>query len=241
VLFVGLLSWFLFRDKTKHPIIWIVLSTLLVLDLCFSYFWVANHHFMLLFMVLSVIFYTYHKQNEILVKNIQILLVIVVLTSAFQKLMSSQFMSGDFYYYMINRGSLFGFFINLFPESLEVVKSNRESLLALHSTNPNLAQTIVLKDVFPNLGMSSLIYAWVTVVVEFLVAIAVLWKPKTTWTHLLFITMIFGILCARFETGFVSLLAVSGLFLCNNLKLRLLYVAIIIACITFIVTKIGYH
>lgn len=239
--FIGLFSWFLFRDKIKHPLIWIVFLVMLLLDLFFSYFWVANHHFMLLFMVLSIILFYYHKSHDILIKNIQILLVIVVLTSALQKLMSSQFMTGDFYYYMINRGTLFSFFINIFPESIEVVESNKESLLALHTTDPNLEQNIVLKDVFPNLRMLSLIFAWMTVVIEFLVAIVLLWKPRSTWTHLLFVAMILGILCVRFETGFMSLLAICGLFLCNNLKLRLLYAVIVMACITFIVSKIGYH
>lgn len=169
------------------------------------------------------------------------LLVIVVLISVVQKLMSSQFMSGDFYYYMINRGVLFRHFINFFPESLEVVKSNKLALLELYGTDPNLSEQIILKDVISNLKTISPIYAWVTVVVEFLVAVALLWKPRSTWTHLFFIAMILGILCARFETGFMGLLAICGVFLCNNLKLRLLYVVIIMACITFIITKIGYH
>lgn len=241
LLFIGLLSWFLWRDKTRHPIIWIVLAMLLIFDLINSYFWVANHHFMLLFMVLSVIMHIYIKRNDILLKNIQMLLVVVIFTSAFQKLTSNEFMNGDFYYYMINRGFVFRFFIKFFPESLELVKSNSESLLALHATDPNLAEHVVLKDIVPNLRMISVIFAWFTVVIESLVAIAMLWKPRSTWTHLFYAAMILGILCARFETGFMSLLAICGLLLCNNLKLRLLYIVIGMACITFIVTKIGFH
>ena len=241
VLFVGLFSWFFLRHKTKHPIIWIVLFVLLILDLSLLYLRVANHHFMLTFMMLSVLLYTYHKRSDILLKNIQILLVVVVMASAFQKLMSNQFMSGDFYYYMFNRGSLFGVFLKLFPESFVVAKSNVQSMITLHITNPNIGESIVLKDLFPNVRSISLIFTWTTVVVEFMVAIAILWKPRNTWTHLLFAMMILGIICTRLEMGFMALLAICGIFLCSNLKLRLLYVLIAMGCITLIVTKIGYH
>jgi hypothetical protein len=241
VLFVGLLIWFLVRKKTKYPIIWIVFFVLLVLDLCFSYFWVANHHFMLMFMVLSIIVFNYHKRHDILLKNMQVLLFIVVITSVMQKLMSNQFMNGNFYYYMINRGSIFGVFFNFLPDSLEVAKSNSENISTLYDLNPNNAKSIVLKDVFSNLGLISVIFAWVTVVLEFIVAIAILCKPRSTWTHLFLIVMILGILCTRFETGFMVLLAICGIFLCNNLKLRLLYTLIVIGCIVMMITKLGYH
>ena len=241
IIFIGLLIWFFFRNKTKHPIVWIGFLILLIIDLCRAYFLVANHHFMLIFMVIPVIFYAYHKRSDILLKNIQMLLVVVLIASAAQKIMSSQFMSGDFYYYMLNRGSVFGVFFNFFPESLELAKSNKESVLAMSKLDPNGLESIVLKDVFSNLGFISVIFAWVTVAVEFIVALALLWKPRSTWAHLLFAAMIIGILCTRLETGFMALLAICGIFLSNNIKLRLLYVIIVMACITLVVTKLGYH
>lgn len=241
VLFIGILSWFFFRNKTKHPIIWIGFFILLVLDLCLLYLRVANHHFMLMFMVLSVLLYFYHKRKDILLKNIQMLLVVVIMASVFQKLMSSQFMSGEFYYYMFNRGSLFGVFLKLFPESFMVAKSNVQDIITFEATNPNNAKSIVMNDIFPNIGSISIVFAWITVVVEFIVAAAVLWKPRSTRTHILLAMLIIGIICTRLEMGFMALLAICGIFLCSNLKLRLLYVLITIGCIALIVTKIGYH
>ena len=241
VLFIGILSWILLRNKKNHPIIWLVLFALLMIDLYHDYFWVANHHFMLLFMVLSVLLYSYHQRNEILLKNIQILFVVVVLTSAVQKLMSNQFMSGDFYYYMINRGTLFGNFIRFLPESLEIAKSNSKSILDLQNLDPNLGESITLRNIFPNIGVISHIFAWVTVIFELIVAFAILWKSRSSWTHFLILIMIVGILCTRFETGFMALLALSGLFLCQNLYLRLMYVLIISGCIILIFTKLGFH
>lgn len=241
VLFVGLFSWFFLRNKIKHPIIWIVFFTLLVLDLCLLYLRVANHHFMLIFMVLSVLLYSYHKRSAILLKNIQMLLVVVVMASAFQKLMSSQFMSGEFYYYMFNRGSLFGVFLKLFPESFVVAKDNVQNIITFETIDPNYAQSIVMKDIFPNMGAISLVFAWITVIIEFVVAVAVLWKPRNTLTHLLLTMLILGIICTRLEMGFMALLAICGVFLSNNFELRLLYVLIAIGCVTLIVTKIGYH
>jgi len=241
VLFLGLFCWFFFRHKTKHPIIWMVFSALLVFDLYLMYLRVANHHFVLTFMTLSVLCYRYHKRSDILLKNTQILLVIVILASVLQKLISNQFISGNFYYYMLNRGFLFDPFLGFFSEISEVTKSNTESLIALQATDPNIGESIVLKDVFPNLGVISQVFAMLTIAMEFIVAIAILWKPKSRWTHLLFIMMIIGILCTRLETGFMALLAISGLFLCNNIKLRLLYAIIAMFCVVLVVTKLGYH
>ena len=241
VIFIGLLSWFFFRKKTKHPVIWIFPFILLLIDLYSQYFWVANHHFMLVFIVLSVLLYNYHGRIDVLSKNIQIILVVVVMASAFQKLISSQFMNGNFYYYMINRGSLFGVFRPFFPEIFEIAKSNVDNIKELHSTNPNLNQSIILQDAVPNLRALSVVYARITITLEFIVAFALLWKPKATWTHLLLTAMIIGILFTRLETGFMALIAISGLFLCHNIKLRLLYVLITVGCISFIILKIGYH
>lgn len=238
---IGLFTWFLFRNKTKHAILWIMVFALLVVDLFYSYFWVANHHFLLIFMVLSVVLFSYHKQRNIFVKNIQILSVIVVLASVVQKISSSQFMSGDFYYFTSNIGALFKYFFSFFPESLELAKSNTESLKLLHKTDPNLDESIIFNNVLPNLKLISVVFAWLTIIMEFLVAIAILFKPQKTWTHLIFIAMIIGVLCTRLETGFMALLGVSGLIFCGNNRLRILYVLIILGCIALIITKIGYH
>ncbi|MBO3097936.1 hypothetical protein [Gelidibacter pelagius] len=241
IIFIGLLSYFLLRHKKKHPIIWITFLGLLTVDLYHNYFWLANHHFMLMFIVLSVLIYHYHKRSDILLKNIQILLVIVVLTSVVQKLTSSQFMTGNFYYNMFNHGDLFINFMNFFPESLEIAKSNSKSVIDLQATDPNIGESIVLRDVFPSLSSISYIFAWITVVIELVVAITLLLKPKGLWTHLVFTMMIIGILCTRFETGFMALLAICGVYLCNNLRLRLVYVLIVVGCFTLMITRIGYH
>ena len=192
-------------------------------------------------MVFSVILYLYHKRSDILQKNIQMLLVVVLMASVVQKLMSTQFMSGDFYYYMFNRGSLFGVFLNFFPESLAIAKSNVQNVLTLQKIDPNIKESIIIKDVFPNVGVVSHVFAWVTVVIEFIVAMALLWKPKSTWTQLIFAMLILGILFTRLETGFMGLLAICGLFLCNNSKIRFLFVLIVMGCLTLIVTRLGYH
>jgi hypothetical protein len=194
----------------------------------------------MMFLVFPVIVFSYNKNVDILLKNMQLLLTIVVIASALQKLISPQFMSGDFYYFMANRGYLFNAFLRFFPESLEVIKSNSQSIKTLQDTDPNLLKSIVLSDISPYLSKVSPIFAWITVAVEFIVAIALLWKPKSTLTHLLYAGMILGILCTRLETGFMALLAIGGIFLCQNVKLRLLYVMIVIGCLTLVVTQRGF-
>lgn len=241
LVFMGLLCWLFFRNKTKHPIVWLVLLVLLGFDLYQFYFRVANHHFMMLLVVLSVVFYRYHKCTAILQKNIQMLLVVVLLASAFQKLMSQQFINGDFYYYLMNRAFVFDVLHPFFPETLELAKSNSESILALQNTNPNNKESIVLNNVFPNIGAISLVYAWFTIVLEFIAALAILFQPRSAWTHILFLGLILGILCTRLEMGFMGLLAICGLFLCNTIKMRLLYAMIALGCVASIVVRVGFY
>ncbi|MGB3607406.1 MAG: hypothetical protein WBA19_09640 [Psychroserpens sp.] len=241
VIFLSLITWLLFRNKIKHPIVWFTFFVLLSFDLFRSYLWVANHHFMLMLIVLSIISYKYHKREAILVKNIQVLLVVVVLTSTLQKLFSHQFMSGEFYYDMMNRGALFRNFVNFFPDSVEIIDHNVENLSSLKSSDPNDLDHIIIKDIFPNLAPICQIFAYITVTLEFTVAMAILTKPKHILTHLFLITLILGILCTRLETGFMNLLAICGLFLCHNLKMRLLYIIIALGCLTLVITKYGYH
>ncbi|PYE79986.1 hypothetical protein DFQ11_10810 [Winogradskyella epiphytica] len=241
ILLIGGISYFLSRNRKNHPIIWITLFALLLEDLIHDYFWLANHHFLLTFMVLSVIAFHYHKRGDYLFKNIQILLVIVVITSVFQKLMSRQFISGDFYYFMINQGALFRKFINFFPESVEIIKSNSANLTNFQATNPNEHQSLIIRDIFPKVNFYSQIFVWLTIIIESAVAIAILFKPKSVWSHLILAMMIIGILATRFETGFMALLAICGVFLCNNIYLKVVYTLISVSCFVLIVTRIGYH
>ncbi|WP_299101705.1 hypothetical protein [uncultured Winogradskyella sp.] len=241
ILFSGFLVWFLIGKNAKHPISWIVILLLLIIDLVGSYFWVANHHFLLLFVVLSMVFYGYHQSNVILYKNVQALLIIVLCASVIHKLFSYQFISGNFYYHSINQGTIFKSLFYFFPDSLEIANSNAESIKELNETDPNLLGKIKLVDVFPNLRIITIVFAWMTIIVEFLAAVALLSKPKSKWTHLVLIAMILGILFTKLETGFMSLLSICGLLLCNHLKLKIVYLIVAIACLTMIITKIGYH
>ncbi|MUU77408.1 hypothetical protein [Winogradskyella endarachnes] len=220
---------------------WIVIIALLLVDLYYSYFWVANHHFMLLFMVLSLMLLTFHKQESIFIKNIQFLVVVVIMASVIQKLSSSQFINGSFYYHALDVGALFKKIFIFFPDSLDIVQNNSDNINVLYKSDPNLREYIVLKPVFNNLKLISVLFAWLTIIIEFIVAAALLWKPKSTVTHLLFIAMIIAVLVTRLETGFMALLSLSGLFLCANKYLRFIYILIILGCIILIITKIGYH
>lgn len=241
VICIGILSWFLYKDRYKHPVIWLVLFTVLLIDLYFDYFTVANHHFMFVLMVGAVISYNYHQRKDILFINIQWLLVLVIAASVLQKLMSPQFMSGDFYYFMMNRGFLFQSFMNVVPGSVEIINSNDDLFASLKKSDPNLGLTITFRDVVPNLGVICQVFAWTTIAMELLVASALLLKPKKTWTHLLLILMIIGILCTRIETGFMALLAICGLMLSEKGFLKGIYVIIITGCILLIATRIGMH
>lgn len=241
VICIGILSWLFFKARFKHRIIWMVFIALLLIDLFFDYFTVANHHFMFVLVVGAVLSYNYHLRNDLLFINIQLLLVVVLAASVLQKLMSPQFISGEFYYFMMNRGFLFKNYMDVVPQSAEIIKSNGDLFSALKKSDPNLGLTMTFRDVVPNLGLISQVFAWTTIAMELLVASALLLKPKHTGTHLLLMVMIIGILCTRIETGFMALLAICGLILSEKGFLKGIYVIIITGCILLIATRIGMH
>ena len=241
IIVIGLFSWLVLRQKFRHPIIWIVFFILLCIDLLQSYFLVANHHFMLIFIVLSILLYKYHERSDVLVRNVQLLMVIVVITSVIQKLTSAQFMSGNFYYYNINTGSFFKYLTNLFPENLGIMRDNSEHILALKNIDPNLYPKFTMQDAVQNLALLSVVFAWTTIVLELLIAFAIFFKPNHKRTHVLLLVMIIGILFTRLETGFMALLSICGLFLCSTTKLKIIYVIVAIGCVVLIISKIGYH
>ncbi|NRD20314.1 hypothetical protein HNV08_09670 [Winogradskyella eckloniae] len=241
ILVGGLVFWIIDYKKRAFPVLWLTILVLLIIDVIGSYFWVANHHFLLCFMVLSMITFFYHKRSSILFVNIQTLVVIVLLLSVFQKLFSSQFISGNFYYHDINQGAMFRPLFYLFPDSLEIANQNVDNIKKLKESDPNLEHSIAVIDIVPNLRIMTVIYAWLTILVEAIVALFLIWKPRSTWTHLFLIIMICGILFTKLETGFMSLLAICGLFLCTSLKQKLIYIAILMVCILIIMAKMGYH
>ena len=241
LLFMVLFLTVFFVKSINQSLIWYLTLTLLLFDLICDYFVRANHHFFLIYLTILIIIFLKNGRHGDFITNIKLLVFIVLLFSAIQKLLSPQFVSGDFYYYMFNTGNFFKPLLRFNPEMNDVVAHNNAMILELGKTDPNELKQIVLQNVEPNIGSISHAFAWLTIIFEILVAISLLLRPKHILSHLLFIVLIFGIFLMRMENGFLCLLAITGVWLSEHPKLRLIYASMAILFISLIVNHIGFY
>jgi hypothetical protein len=241
LVFSGLFLIALFVKKITQPLLWYIFLTILISDLICDYFVRANHHFLMIYVTILVIIFLHNAKLEDLIGNIKLLLVIVLLISGIQKLFSPQFMSGDFYYYMINTGNFFKPILYFNQEMTEIVSSNKAQIASLGNSNPNDLNTITLQNIAPNLDIISRVYAWFSIGMELITGLFLLWKPKHIFTHILFILVILGIFITRLESGFIALLAICGIWLTDNYKLRAIYVVLTLVMFSLIITRIGLY
>lgn len=240
--FIGL-TFILFSEKKIFNVyIWYVLFSVLFIDVVANYYRMSNHHFLLTYLTLIVILYLKGIYNfELLVKNIKYVTIIVMSVTALQKLCTPQFISGEFYYYMFNAGELFKPIVNRNTEMMEAVNFNITSIQELQLLDPNNSNTITLRNIDPNLKYISVLFAWTTIIFEFIIALLLLIQPKRIITHICLIVLIIGIFMTRLETGFLSIITISVFLLTSNSKIRLIYIALILGFLSLIISRIGYY
>ena len=230
-----------FVKKISQVLLWYIFLAILLSDLACDYFVRANHHFLLIYMTVAVIVYLHNSRLDLFVLNIKYLVVIVLFFSGLQKVLSPEFITGDLYYLMINTGGFFKPILYYNPEMIDTIISNKALIAELGTTNPNLLETVTLKPIVPHLDVISFILSWMTIIMELVAAVLILWKPKHIATHIVFILLIMGIFFTRYENGFLALLAISGVWLSEHLRIRIIYTVLAIICFSFILTKIGFH
>lgn len=230
-----------FVKNINQPLVWYLFLTVLLFDLISAYFARANHHFLLIYITILVIIFLKKGQPEDFLANIKFLVFIVLLFSGLQKLFSPQFISGDFYYYMFNTGKFFKSFLGFNHDMSGVVLHNDLLISELGRTDPNNLKSITLQNIAPNIGIISRIFAWFTIILELVAAIGILWKPKHTLSHAIFIILILGIFLTRMENGFLCLLTIGGIWLSESLRIRIIYVALTILFLAFIISRIGFY
>lgn len=240
-LIIGISFIVFFVKQITQPLLWYLFLVILLIDLICDYFVRANHHFLSIYVTLVVIIFLHNDHIEFFTTNIKLLVVIVLLFSGIQKLLSPQFVSGDFTYYMINTGYFFKPILYLDHDIYDTVLNNKRQLLELKQTNPNEMGSIKLKNVFPNIAAISRIFAWFTIAVEIIAGLLILWKPRHIGTHFIFIMLILGIFLTRLETGFLALLAISGIWLTNNIWIRATYALLAIVFLSLMITQFGFY
>ena len=241
LIFTGLFLLVFFVKKINQPLVWYLFLAILISDLISDYFVRANHHFLLIYLNILIIVFLHNSRLKDLVTNIKFLVVIVLLFSGVQKLVSLQFTSGDFYYYMLNTGGFFKPILYFSSEMNEIVISNKSQIAELGHSDPNELKIITFQNILPHLDVISRVMAWTTILMELVVAILILWKPKHNVTHILFILLILAIFFTRFENGFLTILAITGVWLSESIRFRFIYTILAIVSLSFMLTKIGFY
>ena len=241
-LFCLLVSVLIFFVKNfKQPLLWYLFLAVLINDLICDYFVRANHHFLMIYLTISVIIYLHNSHLEDFTRNIKLLTAIVLLFSGIQKWIAPQFVSGDFYYFMMNIGSFFKPLWYYNSEINEMVMNNKTQIAELIKTDPNEYKSITLQNIAPNLDVKSRVFSWMAIGMEIISALLILWKPKHIVTHIIFILLVSGIFMTRLESGFLTLLAICGLWLSNNIIVRGIYVVLAIIFMATVLTKVGFY
>ncbi|HNQ26854.1 MAG TPA: hypothetical protein PKL92_02935 [Aquaticitalea sp.] len=230
-----------FFKQLRQPFVWYVFLALFLLDLIINYHTRANHHFMLVYLTMAYIMYLNTRNIATFTTNVKWLLFILLFFASVQKLMSSEFVSGNFYYYMINTGK---FFKPLAPldQTVAVVISNNNALIeTLNHQDPNQYGTVSLNNILPNIASISKWFAWATIALEFLAGLLIVRKPEYRFTHIIFVILILGISATRLESGFLGLLCISGHWLCNNTIIRKIYVVLTVIFTALTISQLGFY
>ena len=241
LIFAGLSLVVLFVKKITQPLLWYVFLTIILSDLLWDYFGRANHHFLMIYITILVIIFLQNSNEKDLFVNIKLLMAIVLLFSGIQKLLSPQFISGDYFYYMINSGKFFKPFLHFNQDVYDTIIFNNAQISELSKLNPHQSNTVKLQNIIPHLDVISQVYAWFSIAMEVITGIMILWKPKLVFTHILFILLILGIFFTRLENGFMALLAICGIWLTSNYIFRAVYMLLTIVFLSLMITKIGFY
>jgi len=230
------------KIKLMYPIAyWSTLLILVSFDLIQYYFLAANHGFVLFFLTFLVLLSYIFKKNrqEIIQMNSKIILGIIMFFGAFQKILSPEFMNGDFIAFISLKGELFKplqiakLIPNIFNENLALINEDRSKL-----PDPNVF--IQLKT--PFVGYETFVYYFTIfiIVMEFLMVPVVFLKNAFVKNTCLILFLI-GLLFTRFETGFLSLLIILclGQLSPTENKFKWVYISLYAICMALIMARIG--
>ena len=241
--FYILLLYLVFKNKNFYtlPIPYIGALAILIIILIVSYLTQANHHFLLIYLSGVFLIYSYTKNALELKRSVRFLIAIVLVFASVQKLISSEYITGDFVYYMINTGRFFKQFLWLVPEIQQNVELNNHNIAMLESTHPNQLSKVTIVEVIPYAKTVSVVLAWLSIVLELTGGLLILMKPDRKLTHIIFISKLAGIFVLRLETCFLSILALSGYILTSQKKYQSVYLLLYVFFISLTLSGIGKY
>ncbi|MGC6480492.1 MAG: hypothetical protein ACON42_08950 [Flavobacteriaceae bacterium] len=197
----------------KNLVFWAVLAGLYLLTKN-GYPLLANHHFLIFYLLLSKVFHIYFKLNEQQEAQVyKVYFSIIMLVAAIYKLQSSDLMNGSVYYYMWVNNMLFESVTPYVYESYSVLTAdNVNALEGLFQRNKG---SITLDKGPLDLLPFFKLYTWTAVILELLVSF-LFWTPWTKMTHIIVLLFIFLVPLATTEFTFLSLVSLLALSQVNE-------------------------
>lgn len=229
--------------RAKFPkAFWTLTLFLATLDVIPHYFLAANHSFVVFYSVLIILISHFYplERTKIVKFNSLFLLILIMLLGGIQKLLSPDFMSGDFLSYMTLKGELFKplQIANVLPD---VFSENSSQIITHKSTVPDANELIYLKTPFSGFEKFIYYFSIFVMILEFLI-IPTLFLKVNKLKHLILLSFLISLILTRFETGFVALLTILiiGQLPVAEKNFKILYLLVFMGCLALIMVRLGF-
>jgi hypothetical protein len=241
VLIIGFSVWLFNRNLAANPLFWSVWFLYFCITLGRNYYLVANHHFVVCYVLAAVILHqiTNLKNESYLHFHVRFILLTILMFGALQKLLSPAYISGAFFQLEMDMNYFLQPLNFIVPEWPEITKSNKDLYKKLMATNPNEYSDIQLKYPIDHSILLAKSVGWIAIIMEAITGVAIFWKHQRILSHVLFIGTLGGIFFFRLETGFLTLLATMGLLLSPTPKISMVYITIILIFSVLMATELG--
>ncbi len=240
--FLILIAQFVFsKSPQKNTGFWGSICLFLTYKLLVTYFQAANHIFIALYISLAfLIYFLWGKKKEVLQTNMLLILGLTLLFSGFQKIASTDYRSGDYFLYMMQRGDFLWPLKHLSQTYRSITAANLEIINNSRGIYPEYTSFLALSMPMGHAKNVAVYLSYFSIGIELLSGCLILVKPRAFISHALVLTTIFGVFITRQETGFLTLLCVLGLVLSENKYLQFTYAATAVVFLGLILLGVGF-
>lgn len=206
VCFIGL---FAPKSSLKNPLFWLCLLVFVPM-VKEDYALAANHHFLEIYIIITFLIQSYFDLDQDYIQKIFKLIFSLLMGLAFgYKIFSSQVLDGSVYHLMWATGVMFENISPYLMENyLQLVQENNQLLNQLGQDFS--ISTIELKKGPPVLFGLFMVYAWLILLVEFILCF-VFWTRFHKLGHLLLLLFILFVPIATWENTFLSLVSLLAI------------------------------
>jgi hypothetical protein len=213
----------LFQDAINHELFWLAVCLLVGSTLLFNWFILGNHDYLVAYWCLALFLSRLTQESEsVLAVSGRWLIAIVFTLAVFWKVTSPEFLSGEFFnLFLLHDYRLAPVGALLTALSLEDVRANSK-MLPQYSFG-EVPSSISLTSV-PQIHLIARVFAWMTVVLEGLVATAFMFSSKFgRWRDVILLLFMFGTYMIAPVAPFGTILCSLGYAQSSSASIRRIY------------------